>query len=353
MNHALANENTSVIDPAQLNRLLASLGMPKLTLRQINALTTDPVDGKHVRDAMDNAAQDPAWRQWLAAAVQRAIVAAPAQAPAPAPAPDAAGSDEGLPSVAQPLERPGNSPTARAATEQPQPQPQPQASRNNVRPMHRPDFPERGRTSAAPVDQPQSAPAQSGNNDAQRAGKSRDIQPPRFDQVTAYGKDTGIQFERCPNIERTVNTINVSIAKAKDGASAKNGLNWDAKIQLMLVPHEVQLIAAVLHGMLPKARFAGHGHSNEKWIEVERQTGQWAGVRFTIAQDKSDIRRVNVGYTDIGNVTAIFMRTLQDQMRLQANAILPTIKATASIYHDQTTARAANREGQQPRAAAG
>lgn len=350
MNHAAANENTSVIDPAQLNRLLASLGMPKLTLRQINALTADPVDGKHVRDAMDNAAHDPAWRQWLAAAVQRAIVAAPTQAPsqAQAPAPDAAGSDAGLPAVAQPLERPGNAPAARAAAEQPQPQ----ASRNNVRPMHRPDFPERGRTSAAPVDQPQSAPAQSGNNDAQRAGKSRDIQPPRFDQYTAYGKDTGIQFERCPNIERTVNTINVSIAKAKDGASAKNGLNWDAKIQLMLVPHEVQLIAAVLHGMLPKVRFAGHGHSNEKWIEVERQTGQWAGVRFTIAQDKSDIRRVNVGYTDIGSVAAIFMRTLQDQMRLQANAILSTIKATASVYLEQTAARAANREGQ-PRAAAG
>lgn len=350
MNHALANENTSTIDPAQLNRLLAYVGLPKLTLRQINTLTTDPADGAHVADALTEAASNPAWRQWLAAAVQRAIVAAPAQAPSQGAESNAAGSTAGLPPVAQPLERPADA-ARTAATATPQSQPQP--SRNNVRPMHRPDFPERGRTSAAPVDQPQSAPAQSGNNDAQRAGKSRDIQPPRFDQVTAYGKDTGIQFERCPNIERTVNTINVSIAKAKDGASAKNGLNWDAKIQLMLVPHEVQLIAAVLHGMLPKARFAGHGHSNEKWIEVERQTGQWAGVRFTIAQDKSDIRRVNVGYTDIGNVTAIFMRTLQDQMRLQANAILPTIKATASIYHDQTTARAATREGQPPRAAAG
>lgn len=330
--------------PEAINQLLSKLNLPLLTRAQIHALVNDPEDGQHVPNALECAAGDASWRQWLAGAATRAINAVPTSQKSPVAS--ASNAAAALPPIEDPLGPPSESTPARQNSARPV------ATDGNVRALRQPqrptDFPRAG-MNGTPVRErsPDHPTADRADGEPQAA---RELKPVRYDQVNAYGKEYGLSIERGPNPERTMNTINIAIAKAV-GATAKEGLDWKQKIMIMLEPFEIELIAAVLFDMLPKVRFAGHGAANDKWLEVERNTGEWASVRFTLAQDK-DIRRVNVGYTDAGRVKAIFMRALQDQMRLQANAILPIVKSTALMYQEQTTARAARRGSESQRAGA-
>lgn len=154
----------------------------------------------------------------------------------------------------------------------------------------------------------------------------------KYDQVNVFGRDTGLSIDRCPNKDRTTNTINLAIAKAK-GQSTKGGMNWDGAIRLMLVPQEVQLIGAVLLGLTKSVRFAGHGADNKKWFQVERCTGQYAGVKFTIA-DKDQTRHVLAGFNDLGAVTAIFIRTMKDQLQVDATALPMVLRSVVQTYEE-------------------
>jgi len=178
----------------------------------------------------------------------------------------------------------------------------------------------------------------------------RDVQPPpqrQYDQVCAYGGDVALQFERCPSKDRSTNTINLKCARAKPGGKTRQGCDWHNAILLMLTPHEVQLVVAVLMGYLGKFRAAGHGATNDKWFEVEETSEAYAGaVRFTVAQGKGsdrDIRRVNVGATDVGEVVAVFLRAAQDQLRLPGPLLLQAIRRTAQLYQLSQEASATRR----------
>lgn len=169
----------------------------------------------------------------------------------------------------------------------------------------------------------------------------------RYDQKAAYGRDTAIQFERCVNNQGNNYTVNIAIAKAT-GGSTRGGVNWNDKIIMMLTPKEVQLILAVLRGFVPKVRFAGHGQGNDKWMEVEETSEQYAGaIRFTIARGK-ETRRVNVGPDDVGEVMSLFFRAAQDQLKQQDGYLVDlAIRRAADLHMKQQANKPQRPQGPQ------
>lgn len=169
---------------------------------------------------------------------------------------------------------------------------------------------------------------QGGANDGQ------DDQQRQYDQHSCYGKDVAATFERTPNLRRTSNTVNIKVAKAKfAGKTCKEGVDWQNAITVMLEPHEVQLVYAVLMGIGPKCRFAGHGRDNSKWFEFSETEGEYAGsVRLTMAHG-SDRRSINISFTDIKEVCEIFSRTLQDQAKGQSPVFqLAEVRRVYDLY---------------------
>jgi|GEM_PF-5555652 len=180
----------------------------------------------------------------------------------------------------------------------------------------------------------------SGGDGAPSPRRQRD-----YDQHVVYGRDTAVQFERSPMPDRDRTTANITMAKALK-SSCKEGVNWQDAIRIMLAPHEVQLVAAVMLGYLPKVRFAGHGSANDKWFEVEEATGQYAGaVRVTVAQGRDanrDIRRVNVSAYDVAGVAGVLLRTASEQVRLEGQELLATIRRCADLHAKQQATRQAS-----------
>jgi hypothetical protein len=131
-------------------------------------------------------------------------------------------------------------------------------------------------------------------------------------------------------------------------------VDWGNAIVLMLEPHEVQIVYAVLMGMIPKCRFAGHGRDNQKWFEFAETEGEWAGyIRVTAGYGNSDTRRVNIGHTDLKEVMEVFSRTLQDQAKGQSPVfILSEVRRVGDLYVKRTVAQE-NRQGGQRRQANG
>lgn len=171
-----------------------------------------------------------------------------------------------------------------------------------------------------------------------------------YDQVQAYGSDVAIQFERCPNKDRSSTTINIKCARAKPGGKTRQGCDWAGAITMMMTPHEVQLVLAVLLGFLPSFRAAGHGPANDKWFEVEETSEGYAGaIRFQVAQGKgaqADRRRVNVTPNDAGQVSAIFMRAARDQLMIDGALLLAAVRRTADLYRKSEIAREQRNRGQ-------
>ncbi|MCW0399355.1 hypothetical protein NB700_001911 [Xanthomonas sacchari] len=187
-----------------------------------------------------------------------------------------------------------------------------------------------GYSNRSVVDHPTRDRHQAGQGNAPRVPEESP-----YDQKACFGRDTAIQFERCVNNQGTNYTVNIAIAKANNG-STRGGVNWNDKIIMMCTPKEVQLILAVMRGVLPKVRFAGHGQGNDKWMEVEETSEQYAGaIRFTIAR-KDETRRVNVGPDDVGEVMSLFFRTAQAQLKQQDGYLVDlAIRRAADLHMKQ------------------
>ena len=171
----------------------------------------------------------------------------------------------------------------------------------------------------------------------------------QYDQHSCYGKDIAATFERTPNLQRTNNTVNLKVAKAKfQGKTCKEGVDWQGAIIIMMEPHEVQIAYAVLMGFGPKCRFAGHGRDNQKWFELEETSGEYAGaIRLTVAHGREDVRRINISHTDAKEVLEVFSRTLQDQGKGQSPVfMMAEVRRVYDLYTKRTEATAARGQGQ-------
>lgn len=167
----------------------------------------------------------------------------------------------------------------------------------------------------------------------------------RYDQHSCFGKDVAVTFECTPNKERTAKTVNFKVAKAK-GASCKQGVDWANGIIIALEPHEVETILAVLWKMGEKVRYAGHGRDNQKWFELSESTGDFAGaLRLTVAHGQ-DIRRINIGATDVARVIGIFVRAAMSHLNIPSELLPPTVRRSYDLYLKNAERRAASAQGQ-------
>jgi hypothetical protein len=175
----------------------------------------------------------------------------------------------------------------------------------------------------------------------------------RFDQVTYYGRDgkgaTALTIDHGPRKrgEDETPTINLSLARAV-GQRTQDGVDWDNKITIRCEDHEVAQILAVLLGELPKARFAGHGRMNEKWLEVSETDGDYAGsVRVTIAQkrkeqgrDVDDIRSCSIPGGDVLQAIAIFNRCITSAEGLGPVSLDRAVARVGDLAHKSNVAKA-------------
>ncbi len=169
-------------------------------------------------------------------------------------------------------------------------------------------------------------------------------QPRRtYDQHNCYGRDVAVQFQNIPakpnrdGSPAGFNTVMIKMAKAK-GNTCLNGVDWDGAILLNLEPHEVQLMVAVFMGYGSEVRCAGHGRANEKWLTLEATTGDWEGAfRLQLVEGQRKLA-VNIGPTDIGDVTALFWRALMTQQRADSSFVLFNIR---NVYAKYAAAKAA------------
>lgn len=278
---------------------------------------------------------------------------APSEAPAPA-----AGTERPAPSAApmgrQPIHRTTLAPPVarqvhtddRAPSEPVSPTRRPAAPQGNVRPLNPParqradhDTPSPGGPEVSSRDN--APPSDRHMADAQAGAGER-----RYDQHSCYGKDVAVTFECTPNRDRTANTVNIKVAKAK-GTTCKQGVDWNNGITIALEPHEVQTVLAVLWGMGDKVRYAGHGHDNQKWFQIEESTGDYAGaIRLTVAHGQ-DRRHINIGHTDVAEVVGIFVRAAVTQLRMPSNLLPATCRRAFDLYQKNADRRGSNQGGQQ------
>ncbi len=244
---------------------------------------------------------------------------------------------------------PGARPAAQAYRAQPSNGPRTPATTSvaadNVR-----DFPRGGRQ-ASPSEEgydvscADNAPSECAPEQASPAAQGQR----QYDQHACYGKDVAIQFDRSPTPDRTMNTVNLKIARAKNPSKGcLGGVDWHNGIAMMLEPYEVQMVYAVLRGMGTKFRAAGHGKDNQKWFEVEETTDQYAGaIRVTVGYGRSDIRKVNIGFQDAKAVMEIFSRTLQDQGKGQSPVfMLAEVRRVYDLYAKKQAVSATRQRAQ-------
>lgn len=253
-------------------------------------------------------------------------------------------------SLAPPVARPVQT-TQPGQAEDVTPTQPPAARPGNVRPLNSQARPRQQDDAPAPrghdeVSSRDNAPAGDRHMaDAQAGAGER-----RYDQHSCYGKDVAVTFECTPNRDRTANTVNIKVAKAK-GATCKQGVDWANGITIALEPHEVQTVLAVLWGMGDKVRYAGHGHDNQKWFQIEESTGDYAGaIRLTVAHGQ-ERRHINIGHTDVAEVVGIFVRAAVTQLRMPSNLLPATCRRAFDLYQKNADRRGQGQgQGQQRRA---
>ncbi|AVQ00359.1 hypothetical protein C7S18_23970 (plasmid) [Ahniella affigens] len=268
---------------AEINRVLVSIGCRPLTTIQAQTLATK-VSTEHLKRAIAAAQSSAKAAEWLRNAVTKVSPQEPAQ-------------------PANRQHDPTNRTTSRTAQQRDQPA-----------------LPRR----AAP------APVDSQNQSDRR-------------QVIAYGAKAAIAFTETDlqphQQERTgyLRSILIKAAQAKDGQDCKKGVAWNTAVVVNLGPHEVQLIAAVLLNRIPSARFAGHGHTNEKWFEFSQISDQkFKGSHMATFCEGRGSPKINVRIThnDVGRILSMFLRVCCHQLGLESQAalVLPTIHAVAAQY---------------------
>lgn len=167
-----------------------------------------------------------------------------------------------------------------------------------------------------------------------------------WDDHKAYGKTTALKVECCPTQDRARLTVNLTAAKATDGADCKQGVAWkkeDGSIILSLEPHEIGALLSTLIGKQDTFRTAGHGPKNDKWMEVAQTSGAYAGaVRVTIAQGQNRIS-VNIGYQDIIQMIGVVERAAIDALKVEPLLTETKLTRLASMYTAGAAAKEARR----------
>lgn len=169
-----------------------------------------------------------------------------------------------------------------------------------------------------------------------------DLEERKANQKKVFGGKAGLHLE--PDTTRkNVPTIRMEACKAAGSRSQGNlTYNWNDKVTIQLTTYELQVVTALLYGMIPSARFSSHGPKQDKWFSFEHQTGQYAGtIKVAVGEGKGNDKLCIVPITanDIGDVVALFTRECAKQMRLEQPALLNALRPVAKAYTEANNAR--------------
>lgn len=164
----------------------------------------------------------------------------------------------------------------------------------------------------------------------------------RYDQKKVHGGRAALTLE-ADTTRAGAPTIRVEAAKMLDKQART--YDWKNKIAIQLTTFELQVVAALFSGFLEHCKFSNHGPEQDKWFEVERQTGQYAGTIKVVIGKAKDMCIVQVTPLDMGDVHAMLLRQAASQLRLvegdrQMGALAPTVlRGVAQSYKEQVAAK--------------
>lgn len=175
---------------------------------------------------------------------------------------------------------------------------------------------------------------------AQQGEEESNALEARFDQVKVYGSKAALSLEATTNRGGDP-TINIEAAKMLNPQARTYA--WNEKIIIQLTGTELQHMTCLLLGLINQVKFQNHGPESDKWFEVERQTGQYAGtIKFAVGKGK-DMCLVQLTAADIGNVVALFVRTCSKQLKIKQEALGMVLRPVAQAVND-TRARQGMRQ---------
>lgn len=163
-----------------------------------------------------------------------------------------------------------------------------------------------------------------------------------WDSVKVHGGRAALTLEASTTRRHDEPTINIEAAKLLDQQART--YDWQNKIIVQLTTTELQQVTCLLYGMIDRVKFQNHGPQNDKWFEIERQSGQYAGTtKFAVGQGK-EMCLVQLTAADLGNVLALFIRQCARQMKIDQSALYTALRPVAQAIHDYTSRRGGARQ---------
>jgi len=169
--------------------------------------------------------------------------------------------------------------------------------------------------------------------------EARDVVPRTYDQANAYGGRAALQFNG--DITRG-NDPTVMIEVATLLNAAERTYNWVDKWRFQLIPHELQLVTALLFDMIPELHFSNH---NDKWMTITRQDNdpKYGGtIKFTLGVGKANQnqpRTVQVDSSSLGAITALFVRQCRALLKCDGTTLPAVLRQVAKTYMTQQACR--------------
>lgn len=170
--------------------------------------------------------------------------------------------------------------------------------------------------------------AQQGGDRARGDGAERG-----YDQVKVHGGKAALTIEADIS-RREEPTIRIEAAK-KTGVDARgnNVYDWTKKIAIQLTTAELQHCTALFHGQIQQVKFQNHGQQQDKWFEIVRQVGEYAGTYKVVIGQGSDMCLVQITSADIGNVSSLFRRQCALQMRESLTSLESALRPVSDAYN--------------------
>lgn len=181
-----------------------------------------------------------------------------------------------------------------------------------------------------------------------RGGNTEEIQNRRREQKNVYGSKASIQFSAGTTkaTDRKLARPTIYMEAARLLNAQNRTYDWNNKLVLQLTAHELQIVTALLFGLITSCKFANHGHPGDadKWFEFAHQEGQYAGTIKIAIGKGSDVLICSMGAEDIGDVTAMFLRQCAEQMRIDQAAVPATLRVVAQAYNARNAAKSGARQ---------
>lgn len=202
---------------------------------------------------------------------------------------------------------------------------------NNQRQYHD-DRPQQRQQQSRNDDRGSVTPLRRPQDDARNEG---DEQRSAFDQENVYSKGASGASVRFQNSEdqRNPGRYVVFVEFAHINSDGKT-YNWNDKVALMLNMFETEQVIAVMKGWLPFARFAMHGPTKRKWMQVAKQdpNSRYAGSIQVKGGDGDRSFLCNISPQDQTRMLAPLQRAYEKMTGLKLSDSMDNLRDVAANY---------------------